>query len=241
MCSSISEGHLNAACTKVNSWSWNPDSFSGFSISLICTWVCLKDQEPLLTDLSTLSPHLTHHHALPTSLQKFLGSFYSPHLHYHHLIQPTGASYLDSYGNFLSGLVAHSVPPIIFFPSHSSHSNLKKKKKKEADPIILCHYLFEMIQWLSIVFGKKAKFLAWLHCGSQGPAWSHSVAIFFLLSIIHLTSFFSFLKMLPQIPVPLHILYFIFNVETYSQCLNSHIMSHFKGGNCCVPHIPLSV
>lgn len=165
MCSWISERHLNAACTKVNSWSCNLDSLSWFYSFVKYTCIYLKDQEPFLNDVSPLSPYLIHHHVLPVSLQKFLISFYF-YLHYYHLTQPMDISYLESYGNYSSGLAAHSVSPLIFSLRTPVTVIFVKNK---VDHIVLCHYLFEIIQCLSIVLRKKAKLLG----GSQGSAWAH--------------------------------------------------------------------
>lgn len=100
------------------------------------------------------------------------GLFTSLHLHYHHL---TGTSYLDPYGNFLSGLVACSVFcfPFNLFPSHSGLSFCVTTYLKPFNAFLLCS-------------GRRLN-STWLHGGSQGPLWSHPAAISFLLSILHFT------------------------------------------------------
>lgn len=55
MCPWIAEGHLNAAGTKVNSGPYNPDPLSAFPISMKCTHIYLRDQEPFIAALSLIS------------------------------------------------------------------------------------------------------------------------------------------------------------------------------------------
>lgn len=87
--------------------------------------------------------------------------------------------YQSAYGYFLSWLLwqlfkwsscPFSVSPLIFsFRTPVTVIFVKNK----ADHIILCHYLFEIIQCLLIVFRKKVK----LHGGSQGSVLAHPEAI----------------------------------------------------------------
>ena len=137
----ISGRHLNAAWTKVNSCPSNPDSLLGFPISMKCACSYPKHQEPLLTAVFFSFLYLIITMPCQCHFRHFSYFMTSLHLHYHHCIRHMGISWL-SYDNFSSGL-----------PMHSSHSDLSKKKNKDDD--ILCHYVFETIQWLSRARGRR--------------------------------------------------------------------------------------
>lgn len=142
----IAEGHLNVACTKVNLGSCNPDSLSGFSISVKCACIHLKDQELFLTALSPLPP--TESMSCQCQIRNFSLLFTALCLHYHQFTQPMGISYLDSYGNFSRGLAAHFLFPLSsFFFALQPQSHFLKTK---ADHIVGCHHQFETTQRLSV-------------------------------------------------------------------------------------------
>lgn len=145
------------------------------------------------------------------------------HLHCLHLTQPQ-VSHSDTHSSsqvvYMRTLRAAS--PLL--SSHSRHSDTSPKMK----PIILCRILFATIQWLPTVLSTKAD-SAWLV-----PRLCTVSSCSGFPLILCISSTLSFLLSIPQkclfISLVLCTYCFIFNHgQYYTQTLNSHISSYFKG------------
>ena len=182
-----------------------------------CACSYLKQQEPLLTALFLSFLYLVITMSCQCHFRHFSYFMTSLHLHYHHHTQLMGISYLDS-PMVTFQVVCLCIPAIVIF--------LKKKQRWS--------YSLPLRVWdHSVTFSctrKKAKFLAWLR---GGPKALHGLILphFPLWSLYSsILTFSTPKKMLHHITCPLHILFVFFsNVGHYSQPLNSHIRSHYKG------------